>query len=112
MDGSLRTRDDAFGNEENTENTSRIVDFPTVSWEEFVTVDDDNVCTAPIMADRVNSKHKKYHDSDDENEKNNAAPVPTTSEMMNIMKSGHSYLDTHSTIIKWMKSNNLLTICC
>uniref|UniRef100_A0A8C4RFJ1 HTH CENPB-type domain-containing protein n=1 Tax=Erpetoichthys calabaricus TaxID=27687 RepID=A0A8C4RFJ1_ERPCA len=35
-------------------------------------------------------------DSDDENEMNNAAPVPTSSEMRNIMKSMRSYLDAHS----------------
>uniref|UniRef100_A0A8C4SC05 HTH CENPB-type domain-containing protein n=1 Tax=Erpetoichthys calabaricus TaxID=27687 RepID=A0A8C4SC05_ERPCA len=35
-------------------------------------------------------------DSDDENEMNNAAPVPTSSEMRNIMKSMRSYLDANS----------------
>ncbi|GFU44041.1 hypothetical protein TNCV_4963531 [Trichonephila clavipes] len=35
-------------------------------------------------------------DSDDENEMNNAAPVPTSFEMRNVMKSMHSYLDAHS----------------
>ncbi|GFV19445.1 uncharacterized protein TNCV_3663781 [Trichonephila clavipes] len=35
-------------------------------------------------------------DSDDENEMNNAAPVPTSSKMRNIMKSMCNYLDAHS----------------
>ncbi|GFW90376.1 hypothetical protein TNCV_3509241 [Trichonephila clavipes] len=35
-------------------------------------------------------------DSDDENEMNNETPVPTSSEMQNIMKSMRSYLDAHS----------------
>ncbi|GFW06114.1 hypothetical protein TNCV_4479061 [Trichonephila clavipes] len=34
-------------------------------------------------------------DSDDENEMNEAAPVPTSSEMKNVMKSMRSYLDAH-----------------
>ncbi|GFW40193.1 hypothetical protein TNCV_5118761 [Trichonephila clavipes] len=55
---------------------------PTVSSEEFDTVDDDNVCTAPIMTDKdildiiQSSKNIIDADSDDENEMNNAAPVP------------------------------------
>ncbi|GFU75463.1 hypothetical protein TNCV_2861791 [Trichonephila clavipes] len=39
------------------------------------------------------SKNIIETDSDDENEMNNAAPVPTSSEMRNIMKSMRSYLD-------------------
>ncbi|GFX29521.1 hypothetical protein TNCV_4775951 [Trichonephila clavipes] len=35
-------------------------------------------------------------DSDDENDMNNAAPVPTSSEMKHIIKTMRSYLDTHS----------------
>ncbi|GFT38540.1 hypothetical protein TNCV_2748201 [Trichonephila clavipes] len=35
-------------------------------------------------------------DSNDEREMNNAAPVPTSSEMMNVVKSMRSYLDAHS----------------
>ncbi|GFT70900.1 hypothetical protein TNCV_2792271 [Trichonephila clavipes] len=35
--------------------------------------------------------------SDDTNEINNAAPVPTSSEMRNIIKSMHSYLDANSS---------------
>ncbi|GFU76445.1 hypothetical protein TNCV_4067431, partial [Trichonephila clavipes] len=33
--------------------------------------------------------------SDDENEMNNAAPVPPSSEMRNVMKSMLCYLDAH-----------------
>ncbi|GFS85939.1 hypothetical protein TNCV_1219371 [Trichonephila clavipes] len=35
-------------------------------------------------------------DSDDENKMNNAAPVPTSSEMRKVRKSTHSCLDAHS----------------
>ncbi|GFW94781.1 hypothetical protein TNCV_4248211 [Trichonephila clavipes] len=52
------------------------LDRSTVSPDEFVAVDDDN--------------------SDDENEMNNAAPVPASSEMRNLMKNMRSYLDAHS----------------
>ncbi|GFW91156.1 uncharacterized protein TNCV_1808771 [Trichonephila clavipes] len=37
-------------------------------------------------------------DSDDENEMNNAAPVPTSSEMKNVMNSIRSYLDAHTNV--------------
>ncbi|GFV32384.1 hypothetical protein TNCV_1676701 [Trichonephila clavipes] len=40
------------------------------------------------------SKHVVDADSDDENE-NNATPVPTSSEIMNIMKSMRSYVEAH-----------------
>ncbi|GFV83320.1 hypothetical protein TNCV_1900461 [Trichonephila clavipes] len=52
--------------------------------------------TAPIMADKdilefVQSSINIIHaDSGDENEMNNAAPVPTSSEMRNVMESGQS----------------------
>uniref|UniRef100_A0A8C4SEN5 HTH CENPB-type domain-containing protein n=1 Tax=Erpetoichthys calabaricus TaxID=27687 RepID=A0A8C4SEN5_ERPCA len=84
------------------EKVSVLLDCPTVSSEEFVAVDDDNVCTAPIMTDKdilefvQSSKNIIDADSDNENEMNNAAPVPTSSEMRNIMKSMRSYLDAHS----------------
>ncbi|GFX48989.1 uncharacterized protein TNCV_2797801 [Trichonephila clavipes] len=48
--------------------------------EEFIAVGDDNVCTAPIMADKdileflQSSKNIIDPDSDNENEMNNAAP--------------------------------------
>ncbi|GFX01038.1 hypothetical protein TNCV_4580041 [Trichonephila clavipes] len=71
--------------------------FITVSSEEFVAVDDDNVSTNSIMADkefvfgglgRLLKAQKKTvdADTDDENERNNAAPVPTSSEIRSIMK--------------------------
>ncbi|GFW71161.1 hypothetical protein TNCV_535801 [Trichonephila clavipes] len=60
------------------EKVSVLLDCPIVPSEEFVAVDDDNV------------------DSCNENEMNNVAPVPTSSEMRNIMKSVCNYLDTHS----------------
>ncbi|GFU01961.1 hypothetical protein TNCV_1524471 [Trichonephila clavipes] len=37
-----------------------------------------------------------YVDFDDENEMNNAIPVPTSSEMRNVMKSMRSYLEVRS----------------
>ncbi|GFS52056.1 hypothetical protein TNCV_1104781 [Trichonephila clavipes] len=52
----------------------------------LIAVGDDNVCTAPIMADKdildfvQSSKNTIDADSDDENEMTNAAPVPTSSE--------------------------------
>ncbi|GFY33448.1 hypothetical protein TNCV_2227171 [Trichonephila clavipes] len=74
----------------------------TVSSEELVAMDNDNVCTDPIMADKdilefVQSlKNNIDADSGDEIEMNNASPIPTSSEMRNIMKSMHSYIDAHS----------------
>ncbi|GFV97472.1 hypothetical protein TNCV_2039801 [Trichonephila clavipes] len=72
--------------------------FLLLSSDEFVAVDDDDVCTAPITAYKdilmfVQSyKNILYADSNDENEMDNAA----SSEMRNIMKSMRSYLDAHS----------------
>ncbi|GFX14853.1 hypothetical protein TNCV_1485951 [Trichonephila clavipes] len=77
-------------------------DCPTVSSEEFVVVTDNNVYTAPIMAVKdilecvQSSKNIIDADSDDENVMSNASPVPTSSEMRNVMKSMSSYLDAHS----------------
>ncbi|GFX41736.1 hypothetical protein TNCV_388491 [Trichonephila clavipes] len=67
--------------------------------EAFVAVDNDNVCTALIIADKdilefVQSS-KNAFDADSENEMNDVAPVPTSSEIRNNIKSMHSYLDTH-----------------
>ncbi|GFU28444.1 hypothetical protein TNCV_1938321 [Trichonephila clavipes] len=65
-------------------------------------VDYDNLCTAPIIAEKDffefvhSSKHIVDADSDDENEIDDAAPIPTSFEMRNVMKSLHSYLDAHS----------------
>ncbi|GFS63870.1 hypothetical protein TNCV_1128791 [Trichonephila clavipes] len=55
-------------------------------------VDDDNVYTAPIKANKDilefvhSSKSIIDADSDDENETNNTAPVPTSAEMKNVEK--------------------------
>ncbi|GFU73263.1 hypothetical protein TNCV_167461 [Trichonephila clavipes] len=93
---------------------------PIVLSEEFTAVDDDNVCTAPIMTNKdilelvQISKNIIDADSDDENEMSNAAPASASSEMMNIMKSMHNYSDAHfngeMNKTKWTISNNLLTI--
>ncbi|GFV07822.1 DDE-1 domain-containing protein [Trichonephila clavipes] len=78
------------------------LNYPTLSLEEFVTVDDNNVYTDPILADKdflefvQSAKNIMDADSSNENEMNNAAPVPTSSEMRNIMKIMRSYLDMHS----------------
>ncbi|GFU04355.1 paired domain-containing protein [Trichonephila clavipes] len=67
------------------------LDCPIVLSEDFVAVDDDNVCTAPINADKDilelvhSSKNIIDADSDDENKMNNAAFVPKLSEMRNKM---------------------------
>ncbi|GFW13085.1 hypothetical protein TNCV_3330171 [Trichonephila clavipes] len=77
-------------------------DCPTVPLKEFVSVDDDNVCTTPIVADKdilefdQSSKNIIDADSDDKKEMNNAAPVPPSSEMRNTMKSTRYYSDAHS----------------
>ncbi|GFW10185.1 hypothetical protein TNCV_1849021 [Trichonephila clavipes] len=61
------------GNEQNTENTSRAGS----SSEEFVAVHDDNICTAPKMAEKdilefvQSSKNMIDANSEDENEMNN-----------------------------------------
>ncbi|GFT29662.1 hypothetical protein TNCV_4890881 [Trichonephila clavipes] len=89
------------GNEQNAENTSGL-DSHIVLLEEFISVDDDNICTVPIMADKdilefvQSSKNIIDTNYDDENEMNNAAPVPTSSEMRNVMKSKSSYIVAHS----------------
>ncbi|GFY15423.1 hypothetical protein TNCV_1572341 [Trichonephila clavipes] len=64
------------------------LDCPTVLLsEEFIGVDDDNVCTAKTMADKdilefvQSSKNIIDADSVGENEMNNAAPVLTSSKM-------------------------------
>ncbi|GFX76748.1 hypothetical protein TNCV_664551 [Trichonephila clavipes] len=59
------------------------IDCLIVSSEEFVAVNDPNVCTASIMADKdilefvQSSKNIIKADSGDENKMNNATPVPT-----------------------------------
>ncbi|GFX08934.1 hypothetical protein TNCV_2966451 [Trichonephila clavipes] len=52
-------------------------DCPIVLSEEFIAVDNDNV------------------DFDDENEVSNAAPIPKSSKMRNVLKTMCSYLDAH-----------------
>ncbi|GFW95522.1 hypothetical protein TNCV_1722231 [Trichonephila clavipes] len=81
--------------------TSAGLACPTLSSEGFVAVN-DNDCTALIMADKdilefvQSSKNMIDADFNDENEIKNAAPVPTSFEMRNIMKSMRNYLDAHS----------------
>ncbi|GFV37518.1 hypothetical protein TNCV_127291 [Trichonephila clavipes] len=68
---------------------------PILLSKELMAVD-DNVCTDPIIADKdilefvQSSKDIIAADCDDENEMNNAAYVPITSEMRNVMKDSHS----------------------
>ncbi|GFU63633.1 hypothetical protein TNCV_4588381 [Trichonephila clavipes] len=68
------------------EKVSALLDYPSVSSEEFVAVD-DNVCTAPIMADKdifefvQSSINIIEAGSRKEKEMNNTALVPSTSEM-------------------------------
>ncbi|GFW29184.1 hypothetical protein TNCV_4132601 [Trichonephila clavipes] len=62
---------------------------------------DDNMCIVAIMADKdilesVQSSKNIEADFDDENETNNVAPVQTSSEIRNVMKSMRSYIDAHS----------------
>ncbi|GFU36626.1 hypothetical protein TNCV_802821 [Trichonephila clavipes] len=70
--GKLQTRKEKFVK------ASILLKCPTVSSEEFDVVDDDNVCTAAIMADKgilefaQSSKTIINTDSDDEKEMNNA----------------------------------------
>ncbi|GFT46393.1 hypothetical protein TNCV_3127351 [Trichonephila clavipes] len=84
------------------EKVSVLLNCLTISSEKFVEVDDDNLSTALIMAAQshfgVCPKLKNIINADsiDENEMNNAGPVPTLSEMRDIMKSRYSYLDVHS----------------
>ncbi|GFT38699.1 hypothetical protein TNCV_1498901 [Trichonephila clavipes] len=74
---------------------------PIVLSEEIIAIDDDNMYTAPIVADKdilefiQSSKNIIDADSCDENETNNAANVPTLFQMRNIMKILHSNLDAH-----------------
>ncbi|GFS69550.1 hypothetical protein TNCV_3894101 [Trichonephila clavipes] len=58
------------------------LDCPIGSSEEYIEVEDDNVCIAQIMADKVilefdlSSKNIINSDSDNENETDGADPVP------------------------------------
>ncbi|GFU57155.1 hypothetical protein TNCV_1780151 [Trichonephila clavipes] len=74
--------------------TLAVLDCSIVLSEEFISVDDDNACTATTVGDKNifflefvhGSKSINDADSEDENAMNNAVPVPTSSEMRNIMK--------------------------
>ncbi|GFW98786.1 hypothetical protein TNCV_2837471 [Trichonephila clavipes] len=69
--------------------------------EESTAIDDGNVCREEIMTDKnilgyVQSSRNIFDaNSDDENGTNNAALVPKSSEMRNIMESMLSYLDAY-----------------
>ncbi|GFX60577.1 hypothetical protein TNCV_3061501 [Trichonephila clavipes] len=69
---------------------------PTVPSKEFIVVDYNNVRASTIMAGKEvlefvqSSKNITDAGFDDENENNKAAPVPTSSEMRNIMKIMHN----------------------
>ncbi|GFS95986.1 hypothetical protein TNCV_4277701 [Trichonephila clavipes] len=65
--------------------------------EEFIAADDDNMCTSKDILNFVQRlKHIIHADySDDENEVNYAAHVPTSSETRYVMKSIRSHLDVH-----------------
>ncbi|GFW98986.1 hypothetical protein TNCV_1782051 [Trichonephila clavipes] len=89
-----------YGNERSTEsNGLDLLNPPTESSEEFVTVNDDTARKVPVMAHKGilefvrNSKNIINADSEDENEMNNAASVFTLSKMRNFMKNVPSYLD-------------------
>ncbi|GFT63569.1 hypothetical protein TNCV_870351 [Trichonephila clavipes] len=75
------------------------LDSPIVLSEEFKAVEDGNACKALSLADKVIlnlvqiSKNIIDADSDGENEMNNAAPVPTSSEMRKVKKCMRNYLD-------------------
>ncbi|GFS98584.1 SCAN domain-containing protein 3 [Trichonephila clavipes] len=72
------------------EKVSILLDCFTISLEDFVVVDDDIVYTVPTMPDKdilklvESSKNIVVADSDNENERNSAAPVPVSTEMRNI----------------------------
>ncbi|GFT26559.1 hypothetical protein TNCV_3604021 [Trichonephila clavipes] len=83
-------------NEQNTENSSRIgLSYSIIKT--FIAVEDANECTASIIADKNilelarSSKSIIEADSVDENE----VPVPTSSEVRNIMKRMRNYLEAH-----------------
>ncbi|GFW58982.1 DDE-1 domain-containing protein [Trichonephila clavipes] len=80
--------------------TTEGLDFTILLSEELVEIDDDNVCTVPILADKdifgfVQSS-KNIIDTDSDNEElNYDVPVPTSFKMRNIMKSMFNYIDAH-----------------
>lgn len=91
--------------ETNTEFVATL-DCLTVPTSEFVSVDDDDECSAPIFIDEdildvVQTVKEDPIDENSEGETENetkpAVPVPTTSEMLNHLKSMRHYLDAHSS---------------
>ncbi|GFV35227.1 hypothetical protein TNCV_620231 [Trichonephila clavipes] len=87
--------------------------FPTASLEEFVAVEVTVVIRYSPNYDKdisefvQSSKNIIDADSDDKIEMNIAAPVPTSSEMRNIMKSMRNYLDAHSNSEMNNKMNDI-----
>ncbi|GFS88103.1 hypothetical protein TNCV_764821 [Trichonephila clavipes] len=79
-----------------------LLDCRTIPLEEFIAVDDDYMYTVPIVADKEilefvkSSKNIIDADSECKNDMINYAPVPSSSEMMDIMKNMDSYLDENS----------------
>ncbi|GFU60030.1 uncharacterized protein TNCV_3238091 [Trichonephila clavipes] len=73
------------------------LDFPIGSSEDYIKVEDDNVCVAPIMADKDifvsdrSSKNIIHADSDDENDMNDEDPVPTLFEMRKFINDCTTY---------------------
>ncbi|GFV58187.1 hypothetical protein TNCV_3549431 [Trichonephila clavipes] len=85
------------------EKVAVLMDCPTVSWEEFVAVDDSNACTASIIIDKnilefvKSSKNIIEADCDVENEMCNADLfVFTSSEMKNVIK---KFLETNGLLL-------------
>ncbi|GFS88636.1 hypothetical protein TNCV_3799971 [Trichonephila clavipes] len=76
-----------------------------IGSSEYIEVEDDNVCKALIMADKVileldlSSKHIINADSDNINEMDDADPAPTSFEMgKKVMKNMHNNLNA---IFQW-----------
>ncbi|GFU93288.1 hypothetical protein TNCV_1860191 [Trichonephila clavipes] len=93
------------------------LDYATVLPEEFVVVDDDNVYTEAIKADRdilefiQSSENIMDADSDDEYEVTNASPFGS-SDMRNISKSVCNYLYVPSSGEMNNKMERHGKICC
>ncbi|GFV85555.1 DDE-1 domain-containing protein [Trichonephila clavipes] len=87
---------------DNVRKTPAVLDFPIVLLEEFIAVHYDSVRTASVRTNIYilefvrSSKSIIDVDSDDESEKNNAASVPTSSRMRDVVKRIRSYLNAHS----------------
>ncbi|GFS88673.1 hypothetical protein TNCV_1462611 [Trichonephila clavipes] len=75
------------------------LDGSSVLSEEYIEVEDDNVCIALIMTDKdileldLSSKNIINADSENENEMDVADPVPTSFEMGKVLKNMHTNLD-------------------